>query len=175
MVFLDQPGEILVLSCVLRLGGRREAAFEASGGDRRAVSQQRASVSPCMRSVTPRDSFLARKPRERSNPRNRFPNVSHATPLACKKEQTREITSPPKPNFSMKTTMLLSALLPAPGAAQHHPRARLHPRRRTLAQRQLRGHFGHRLLPAASTGTWWIRSASSRLLSLGWRRKIIHF
>lgn len=61
MVFLDQPREMLILSCVLRLGGRREADFEAFRGDCGTVLQQRAAVSLCIWSVAPRDRFLARK------------------------------------------------------------------------------------------------------------------
>ena len=32
MAFLDQPREMLLLSCILRLGGRREDDSEAFGG-----------------------------------------------------------------------------------------------------------------------------------------------
>ncbi|XP_050838893.1 uncharacterized protein LOC103824669 isoform X1 [Serinus canaria] len=41
----------------------------------------------------------------------------------------------------------------APGAAGHHPRPGLHPRRGALAQGQLPGHPGHRLLPAAASAS----------------------
>ncbi|XP_064031809.1 tetraspanin-15-like isoform X3 [Pogoniulus pusillus] len=55
------------------------------------------------------------------------------------------------PKLSAALWFFLPTLLPALGAPGSHPRARLHPRRGALAEGQLRGHFGHRLLLAAST------------------------
>lgn len=69
VAFLDHPQEILVLSCVLRLVGGTEGALRLSGVTA-GLCRSRAAVSPCIWPIAPSDVFLAKKPRESSNPTN---------------------------------------------------------------------------------------------------------
>lgn len=105
VAFLDHPQEILVLSCVLRLVGGTEGALRLSGVTEGVLSR---SISVHMARSSQR-RFFGKKTQGKLQSNKSIPKRFSCN-STCKKARTQEITSPPKPNMSMKTLTLLSAL-----------------------------------------------------------------